>query len=328
MDSAVTFNEMSKPSILLTKHIFPVVVERLREEAIVDYEASADGLSAAQLIERAQGKDAILCQVTDRFTSDVLAQLKGVRVIAHVGVGYDNIDAAAAKQHGIIVTNTPGVVDESTADMAFGLMLATARRIPESDKFIRDGKWARWSIDLMIGCDVHHQTLGILGMGRIGQVVARRARGFSMRVLYNNRNRVAHEIEEDLQAEYVSLEQLLPESDFVSIHTPLNPGTRRLIGEAQLKQMKRSAILINTSRGPVVDEAALVRALDEGWIAGAGLDVFEDEPRVHPGLTARSNVVMAPHIASASVATRTKMALMAAENARAVMRGESPINAV
>ena len=319
---------MSKARILVTKHIFPVVVERLREVVDVDYEASEDGLSPAQLIERAQGKDAILCQVTDRFTSDVLAQLQGVRVIAHVGVGYDNIDAAAAKQQGILVTNTPGVVDESTADMAFGLMLATARRIPESDQFIRDGKWARWSIDLMIGCDVHHQTLGILGMGRIGQVVARRARGFSMRVLYNNRNRVASEIEKELQAEYVSMERLLAESDFVSIHTPLNPGTRRLIGEAQLKLMKRSAILINTSRGLVVDETALVKALDEGWIAGAGLDVFEDEPRVHPGLVAHSNVVMAPHIGSASVATRTKMALMAAENALAVMRGESPINAV
>ena len=212
-------------------------------------------------------------------------------MIAHVGVGFDNIDVAAATANGILVSNTPGVLDDTTADHAFALMLATARRVPDGDAFVRSGQWKRWNLELNIGLDVHHRTLGILGMGRIGQALAKRAGGFSMRVLYHNRTRLAPEIESDLKATWVEKDQLMRESDFISIHVPLNDSTRHLIGEAELRAMKPTAILVNTARGPVVNEAALAKALSEHWIAGAGLDVFEREPQVDPALLACKNVV-------------------------------------
>ncbi len=310
-----------RPTILITKRLFPETVEFIEQHADVDYVPTADGLTSAELIARARGKQAIISQFTDSLSSDVIAQLRGLGMIAHVGVGYDNIDVPAATAHGILVSNTPGVLDDTTADFAFALLLAAARRVTEADAFVRSGQWKRWSLELMIGRDIHHRTLGILGMGRIGQAVARRAAGFSMRILYHNRTRVAGNI-----ATWVSKEELLAESDFLSIHMPLNETTRHSIGEAELRRMKPTAILINTARGPVIDEAALARALNEHWIAAAGLDVFEREPQVHPGLLACANAVLAPHIGSASVDTRRKMTMMAAENALAALTGRRPPN--
>ena len=315
-----------RPAILITKHLFPETVALLREHADVDYEDTADGLTAAALITRARGKQAIISQLTDSLSRDVIDRLRGLGMVAHIGVGYDNIDVAAASAAGILVSNTPGVLDDTTADFAFALLLAAARRVAEADAYVRSGQWKRWNIELMLGFDVHHRTLGILGMGRIGQVLARRAAGFSMRVLYHNRTRLAPEIESDLHATLVAKDELLRESDFVSIHIPLSAATRHSIGEAELRRMKPTAILVNTARGPVVDEAALARALGEHWIAAAGLDVFEREPEVHPVLLACPNAVLAPHIGSASVETRRKMAMMAAENALASLSGRRPAN--
>jgi len=232
----------------------------------------------------------------------------------------------AASDHGILVTNTPGVLNDTTADFAFALMLAAARRVTEGHAFVRSGQWKRWSLELMIGLDIHHRTLGILGMGRIGQAFARRGAGFSMRVLYHNRTSLAAPLERELNATLVSKEQLLRESDFLSIHVPLTDATRHSIGETEFRLMKPTAILVNTARGPVVDEAALVKALEEHWIAGAGLDVFEREPQVHPGLLECPRAVLAPHVASATVETRTKMTMIAAENAVAALTGRRPPN--
>jgi glyoxylate reductase len=317
-----------KPSVLITKKFLPEAVEFLKQHADVDYEETDDGLTREVLIQRAAGKQAIVSQVTDSLTREVLSQLKGVGMIGHLGVGYDNIDVAAASELNILVSNTPGVLDDTTADLAFALMLAAARRIPESHNYIHNGQWKRWTLDLMMGLDIHHRTLGILGMGRIGQAVARRGRGFSMRILYHNRTRLSPAIEQELQAEWVNRERLLKDSDFVSIHLPLTPASKRSIGEAELRMMKRDAILVNTARGLVVDEEALVRALKEKWIAAAGLDVFEKEPAVHPGLLECPNAVLSPHIGSSTIATRTKMTMMVAENVVAALEGKRPPNLV
>ena len=317
-----------KPNVLVTKQVFPDTVRFLEQHAVVDYESSDEGLTAEALLERAAGKKVILSQITDAFSHDVLAKLPGLGVgmIAHMGVGYDNIDLPAATGHGILVSNTPGVLDDTTADLAFALLMAAARRLTEAHAFVHSGEWKRFSMGLMIGVDIHNRTLGILGMGRIGQAVARRGAGFSMRVLYHNRTRLDADRERELNAEWVPRERLLAESDFLSIHLPLNPGTRHAIGENELRQMKKTAILVNTARGPIVDEAALVKALEERWIAGAGLDVFEREPQVHPGLLACPNTVLAPHIGSATVETRLKVTMMAAENAIAALSGRRPPN--
>jgi len=315
-----------RPAILITKHLFPETVAFLREHADVDYEDSSDGLTPAALIARARGKQAIVSQLTDSLSREVIDQLQGLGMIAHIGVGYDNIDVGAASAAGILVSNTPGVLDDTTADFAFALLLAAARRLAEADAYVRSGQWKRWNMELMLGFDVHHRTLGILGMGRIGQAVARRAAGFSMRVLYHNRTRLAPEVESDLQATLVAKDALLRESDFLSIHIPLSEATRHSIGEAELRMMKPTAILVNTARGPVVDEAALAQALNEHWIAAAGLDVFEREPEVHPILLGCPNAVLAPHIGSASVDTRLKMTMMAAGNALDALAGRRPPN--
>jgi lactate dehydrogenase-like 2-hydroxyacid dehydrogenase len=315
-----------RPTVLITKRLFPETVAFLQQHAEVDYESTADGLTSPELIARASGKQALISQFTDPLPREVIAQLNGLGIIAHVGVGYDNIDVQAASDHGILVSNTPGVLNDTTADFAFALMLAAARRVTEAHAFVRSGEWKRWSLELMIGLDIHHRTLGILGMGRIGQAFARRGAGFSMRVLYHNRAPLAAAIERELNATWVGKEQLLRESDFLSIHVPLSDATRHSIAEAELRLMKPTAILVNTARGPVVDEAALVKALEEHWIAGAGLDVFEREPQVHPGLLACPRAVLAPHVASATVETRTKMTMIAAENAVAALSGRRPPN--
>lgn len=315
-------------SVLVTKRIYPEGVELLRQRFDVDYEATDEGLSAEDLTRRAHGKLAIVSQLTDRLDAAAISALDGVKVIANVAVGFDNIDIAAATARGILVTNTPGVLTETTADLAFTLLMATARRIVEAHKFVHSGQWKRWTIDLLAGHDIHHRTLGIFGMGRIGQAMARRGRGFSMRVLYHDSVRASSELERELALEYADRETLLRESDFVSLHVPLTAETRGLIGRRELETMKPTAILINTARGPVVDEAALAEALREKRIAGAGLDVFEREPQVHPLLLELDNVVLAPHIASASVATRLRMSTMAAENVIAALAGQRPPNLV
>ena len=315
-----------KPAILVTKRIYPEAIEYLRQRAEVDYEESDDGLSASQLAARMSGKQGVVSQLTDKFPAGVIEGLAGIRVIANVAVGYDNIDVAAATRRGILVTNTPEVLTDTTADFAFTLLLAAARRVVEGHQYVHSGQWTKWRIDLLVGQDIHHRTLGIFGMGRIGQAVARRARGFSMRILYHDAQSAPESIEKELGLELVGAERLLRESDFISLHVPLLPETRHLIGAQQLRMMKPMAILVNTSRGPVVDEAALAEALDQRVIAGAGLDVFEREPTVEPLLLKLENVVMAPHIASASVDTRRQMSMMAAENAIAVLEGRRPAN--
>ena len=317
-----------KPQVLVTKRIYPKALELLTAAADVEYHDSRAGYPAERLLAKAKGKAGIVCQLTDKFSRDVLEQLPDLRVLSNVAVGYDNIDAEAAAERGVLVTNTPGVLTETTADLAFALLMATARRLTEAERFLRDGKWGEWYIDLLCGHDIHGATLGLLGMGRIGQAVARRAAGFGMTILYHNRTRLPAPVEEALNAKLVSFEELLSESDFVSVHTPLTPETRHLIGAAELSRMKPTAILVNTARGPVIDEAALAHALEQRTIAGAGLDVFEREPEVHRGLLAVDNVVLAPHVGSATIATRTRMCIMAAEGCLAALRGERPSNLV
>jgi glyoxylate reductase len=313
-----------KPAVLVTKRIYPEAIEFLKQHAEVDYAESDDGLSAAQLLERIRGKPAVVSQLTDKFTAEVIDQLQGVRIIANVAVGFDNIDVGAATRRGILVTNTPDVLTDTTADFAFALLMAAARRVVEGHQFLHAGKWNKWRIDLLVGQDVHHRTLGIFGMGRIGQAMARRGSGFSMRVIYHDAVRAPEAIERELGVEFVSAEKLLRESDFISLHVPLLPHTRHMIGAGQFQMMKSTAILVNTSRGPVVDEAALAEALEKRVIAGAGIDVFENEPQVHPTLLKLHNVVLEPHIASASVDTRKKMSMLAAANAVAALEGRRP----
>ena len=315
-----------KSPVLVTKRIYPEAIEYLKQHCDVDYVDSDDGLSADELRMRIAGKQAIVSQLTDKFTADVIQSLDGVSIIANVAVGFDNIDVPSATRKGILVTNTPEVLTETTADFAFALLLAAARRVVEGHQFVHSGQWRRWTIDLLVGQDVHHRTLGIFGMGRIGQAVARRGLGFSMRILYHDAVRAPEPVEREFKLAFVSKEQLLRESDFVSLHVPLLDSTRKFIGEPELRQMKPTAILINTSRGPVVDEAALAQALSEHWLAGAGLDVFEQEPKVHPQLLRLDNVVLAPHIASASVDTRREMSMMAARNAVAALENRRPEN--
>jgi glyoxylate reductase len=275
-----------------------------------------------ELLEAAKGAEGVLSNVTEKMDAEFMdAAGDGLKVIANMAVGYDNVDVDAAKERGIVVTNTPGVLDETTADTAFMLLLAAARRLGESERTLRAGNWEWWGPKLFVGVDVWGKKLGIVGMGRIGQAVARRGRGFGMEVLYHNRSR-KEDAEEELDARYADLEELLETADFVSVHTPLTDETRHLIGPGELDKMKPTAVLVNTSRGPVVDEGALADALSEGRIFAAGLDVYEEEPVVHPKLLQLENAVLAPHIGSGSQETRDKMAVLAAENVVAVLAGE------
>src|SRR5712692_3756919 len=315
-----------KPSVLVTKRIYPEAIEYLKKHCEVDYVDNDEGITAEQLKERIRGKQAVVAQLMNRFSADVIDSLDGVKIVANVAVGFDNIDVPAATRKGILVTNTPDVLTETTADFAFALLMAAARRVVEGHHYVHSGQWRKWYIDLLVGHDIHHRTIGIFGMGRIGQAIAKRAGGFSMRILYHDAFRAPEALEQSLNLEFVSAQDLLRLSDFVSLHVPLLPETRRMIGVEQLRMMKASAILVNTSRGPVVDEAALAEALERKTIAAAGLDVFEQEPKVHPLLLKLDNVVLAPHIASASIDTRRKMSLMAAENAAAALAGRRPAN--
>jgi lactate dehydrogenase-like 2-hydroxyacid dehydrogenase len=317
-----------KPHVLVTKRIYKEAVEYLGQHAEVDYENTDDGMPADELAARLRGKQAVVAQLTDKFTPAVVDSLAGLRAVCNVAVGFDNIDIAAATRRGILVTNTPDVLTDTTADLAFALLLAAARRLVEGHHFVHSGKWTKWRIDLLVGQDVHHRTLGIFGMGRIGRAVAKRAAGFSMRVLYYDPVRAPEEVEKALQLQLATPEQVLRESDFVSLHVPLSAETRHLIRAEQLRMMKPTAMLINTSRGLVVDEAALAQALKERVIAGAGIDVYEREPVVDPLLLQLENVALTPHVGSGTVDTRLKMCMMAVQNAVAAVSGRRPPNLV
>lgn len=317
----------AKPKIFLTRPLFDSARAKLTDHFEVEYWTPVERISRAELLSSVQGKEALVCLLTEKINEELLAAALKLRIVANVAVGFDNIDVPACTRRGVVASNTPGVLDETTADFAWTLLMAVTRRVVEGDSLARSGNWKGWDLDQLCGTDVWGKTLGILGFGRIGRAVARRARGFKMRVLYHDAVRVAGEIETELGAQFAELDQVLAESDFISLHVPLLPETRHLISFPQLARMKQGAYLINTSRGPVVDEAALVAALEGGKIAGAAIDVFENEPFIHPGLR-RSNVVLAPHIASASLETRTKMACIAAENVIALFQGRTPPNAL
>lgn len=319
----------AKPKVLITNRIPEEgmrIVEEHCEVKVFDYEGA---LSREVLLKEVKGMDGIISLLTDKIDSEVMdAAGPQLKVVANYAVGFDNIDVEEATRRGIMVTNTPGVLTDTTADLAWALLLAAARRIVEGDKFVRQGKYEAWKPMLLLGTDVHHATLGVIGFGRVGRAVARRAMGFDMKVIYYDVQRVSEELEREFNAEYKPLDQLLQEADFISIHLPLTKETRHLIGERELKMMKKEAYLVNSARGPIVDEKALAKALKEGWIRGAGLDVFEHEPQVEPELLGLDNVVLAPHLGSASYATRAKMATMAADNLVKALKGEMPPNLV
>src|SRR5215470_6402699 len=324
-------NRKGKPmskSVLVANVLPAEALSLIPKDVSVDYHDSLDALPRSELMARIRGKDGLICHILSTVDDELLAAAPTVKVVANVAVGYNNIDVAAARRRGVVVTNTPDVLTETTADFAWTLLMAAARRVVEADHFSRSGQWHKWEWDLLWGADIFGKTLGIVGFGRIGRAVARRALGFNMRVLYQDAVRADAAVERELRATRMDLEPLLAESDFVSLHTPLLPETRHLMGERTLKLMKKSAILVNAARGPVVDEAALVRALKEGWIAGAGLDVFEEEPKIHPGLLPLKNVVLAPHIASASFDTRVAMASLAVRNCLAVLDGKPALTPV
>jgi len=285
-------------------------------------------LTYDELLKEVKGRDAILTMLSDRIDARLINEAKNLKVIANYAVGYDNIDIKAASTKGIAVTNTPGVLTDSTADMAWALLFSVARRIVEGDKLTRAGKFTGWAPMLLLGGDIIGKTLGIIGAGRIGTAMAVRSRGWCMRVLYTTQTSRNAVLEEMLGAKRVDLKTLLRESDFVSIHTPLSEKTKHVISANELSMMKKTAYLINTARGAVVDEVALVNALKNKQIAGAGLDVYEEEPKLKPGLAELDNVVLAPHLGSATVETRTKMSLMAAENIVAVLNNQKPNNCV
>jgi lactate dehydrogenase-like 2-hydroxyacid dehydrogenase len=312
----------------VTREVFDETLHYLRQHCTVvdnqkDVPYAPDALAAALA-----GCDGLMCALTDKVDAALLAAAPALKAVANIAVGYNNIDVPACTARGVMATNTPGVLDDSTADLAWALMLGTARRITEVERRVRAGEWTGWRLKQWLGVDVHHATLGIVGMGRIGQAIARRALGFEMKVLYHNRKRIAPELEGKCNASYVSMDDLLARADFVVLQVPYSPETHHLIGAAQLKKMKRSAILINSTRGGVVDDAALVAALKDGTIRAAGLDVYENEPKLHPEFLALDNVVLAPHVGSSTEATRKAMAMLAAQNLVAALQGRSPPNLI
>jgi glyoxylate reductase len=319
---------MSKPKVYATHPMFEAARNLIESRCEVEYWRGPARPPRATLLEKVAGKDALLCLLTEKINDEILSAGPNLKIVANIAVGFDNIDVPACTRRKVFASNTPGVLDETTADFAFTLLTAVARRLLEGDRLTRSGKWTGWDLDQLCGTDIWGKTLGLVGFGRIGRAVARRAGGFNMRVIYADAIRAPLDAERELKAEYVSMDRVFAESDFLSLHVPLLPETRGLISTARLSQMKPTAFIINTSRGPVVDEAALVAALEAHKIAGAALDVYEKEPQVHPGLVGRSDVILAPHIASASVDTRTKMAVMACENVIAALDGKKPPNAL
>ena len=304
-----------KQQVLVARAIFPDVVARLAEHFEVETNDADAVYSPAELSRRLAGKAGLLATGSERIDAELLAAHPQLKAVCNMVVGYNHIDVDACTARGVLVTNTPDVLTETTADFGFALMMAAARRITESERFLRRGEWRQWAVDMYTGSDVHGATLGILGMGRIGQAIARRgALGFRMRVIYHNRSRLEPALEAACQASYVDKETLLREADHLVLVLPYSAASHHAIGAAELAQMKPTATLTNIARGGIVDDAALAEALRERRIAAAGLDVFEGEPAVHPGLLAVPNVVLTPHIASATIATRRAMANLAADN--------------
>jgi lactate dehydrogenase-like 2-hydroxyacid dehydrogenase len=317
-----------KPKVLITRKIFDEVIAFVKNHFEVDDNQSDIPFSPDALIQKLQKKAGAIIVLTDRIDEAVLSQCPDLKIVSNIAVGYNNIDVQACTRHKVMATNTPGVLDDTTADFTWTLILATARRVVEADQYLRSSQWNGWKLMEFLGYDVHHKILGICGLGRIGQGVARRAKGFNMQILYTDVVRAAPSVEKDLTVRFVDKKTLLKESDFVTLHVPLGLETTHYISTAELALMKPNAILINASRGPVVDEKGLVQALREGRIAGAGLDVYEREPEVEPELLQMRHVVLAPHIASASFETRLRMAKMAAENLVAGLTGRRPPNLV
>ena len=316
---------MIRWNVYVTNEIPEPALDMLAEYCDIEVNRTGQVLTKAQLLEKVKGRDAVLSLLTDPIDAEVMDAAKGVKIFANYAVGFNNIDIPSATERGVMVSNTPGVLTDTTAEMAWAFLFSVARRVVESDKYTRMGKFEGWGPLLFLGQDVFHKTVGVIGAGRIGLSFAKRAKAFDMKVLYSD---VAAnpQFEQETGGQYVSLETLLQESDFVSIHTPLLPETFHLISEKELKLMKKTAILINTSRGPIVDELALVKALQAGDIWGAGLDVYEFEPELVEGLKELDNAILCPHIASATIDTRTKMGTIAVSNILAAMRGELPPN--
>jgi len=308
-----------RPRLLITRKVFPEVLERLAPHFEIDSNQEDEDWPRATLLSRVADRDALFVTATDRVDRELLAASPRVRIVATGSVGYNHVDLAACAERGVAVTNTPDVLTEATADLAWALLMATARRICESEHWLRAGKWGRWAFDQWLGADVYGSTLGIVGMGRIGSAVARRARGFQMKILYHNRSRAANETE--LGARRVDLDELLREADHVILVLPYSAATHHVIGARELAAMKPTATLVNVARGGIVDDAALVEALRAGRIAGAGLDVYENEPALNPGLLGVPNVVLTPHIGSATRSSRLGMAMLAADNLVAFAAG-------
>ena len=315
-----------KPKVLVTREVFSETLAYLNSHFDIESNQEDHILEPDALIERARDKDGIICCLTDLIDERLLAHCPRLKIVANIAVGYNNIDLAACSARSVMVTNTPGVLDESTADLAWALMLSAARRVTEAQSYVDAGLWKGWHMKQLLGVDIHHATLGIFGMGRIGQAIARRALGFSMRVIYHNRTRVDAEIERRLNAVYTSKDELLAQADFVVLQLPYTPQTHHFIGAMELDKMKASAILVNSTRGGLVDDAALIAALKAGTIRAAGLDVFENEPQINTGFLELKNVVLLPHIGSSTEVTRRAMAMLAARNAVAGLSGAIPPN--
>ncbi|MDM0074189.1 D-glycerate dehydrogenase [Variovorax sp. J2P1-59] len=317
---------MSKPKILVARSIFPETIARLQEHFEVESNPNDESWSKARLIEKLQGKQGVFTTGSERIDAEVLDACPDLKICANMAVGYNNFDIDAMTAHGVLATNAPDVLTETTADFGFALLMATARRIAESEHFLRAGKWEKWSYDMFSGSDIHGSTLGIVGMGRIGQGIAKRgAHGFGMKVIYHNRSRLDASLEAECKAGYVSKDELLKTADHVVLVVPYTPASHHTIGAAELALMKPTATLINIARGGIVDDAALAAALRDKRIAAAGLDVFEGEPKVHPDLLTVPNVVLTPHIASATVPTRRAMADLAVDNLIGYLVNNKPV---
>jgi gluconate 2-dehydrogenase len=315
-----------KPKILVTREVFDETLDLLAQHFDVTANQSDQPLSAEELARRLADKAGALTVLTDRIDEALLASCPNLKAVCNIAVGYNNFDLRAMSARGVLATNTPGVLDAATADFTWALILATARRLTEAEAWLRAGHWHGWKLKQFLGMEVQGATLGIIGMGRIGQAVAKRARGFDMPVLYYNRQRLAPGLEHECNARYVSLDELLAQSDIVTLHTPYSAASHHLIGAAQLAKMKNTAILIHAARGGVVDDAALIAALRNGTLAAAGMDVYEGEPKLNPEFLKLTNVVLAPHIASATTRTRRNMAMLAATNLVAALTGKQPPN--
>jgi len=314
-------------NVFVTRKIPTPGLDLLRKEFTITVNSDNCVLTKEEIIKGIKGSDGLLCLLTDPIDREVIYAEPKLKMIASYAVGYDNIDISAATERGIPVSNTPGVLTETTAELTWALLFSVARRIVEGDTFTRDGKFKGWEPLLMLGQDVTNKTLGIIGTGRIGTAFALKSKGFQMKVIYTDEQR-NEQLERELGAKKLPLSDLLKESDFVSIHVPLTKATYHLIGEKELKMMKKTAILLNTARGPIIDEAALITALKEHWIFGAGLDVYEHEPKISKELKKLNNVILQPHTGSGTIETRTKMALMVAENLIEGLKGNIPPNCI